>query len=55
MSSKRDDLHGSMAGPGSVSDKLYAQEKAAYSGPLTGPQSLNNYLVGNGKNKNVIQ
>lgn len=56
MPSKRDDLLASLGGTGTVSDQLYAQEKAAYTGvDDTEPLSLNDYLVANGSDKNVIQ
>ena len=56
MASKRDTLLASLAGTGSVSDRLYAQEKAAYAGAdATAPLSLNDYLVSNGHDKNQIQ
>jgi hypothetical protein len=54
MASKMDTLSASLAGTGSISDRLYAQEKAAYVGPLVGPLSLDDYLVGNGHNKYQI-
>lgn len=56
MPSKRDTLLTGLAGSGSVSDRLYAQEKAAYSGPNPGtPRSLNDLLVANGNSKKQIQ
>jgi hypothetical protein len=55
VASKADTLSGSLAGTGSIADRLYAQEKAAYVGPLLGALSMNDYLVGNGHSKNQIQ
>lgn len=56
MPSKRDDLSASLPGEGTVSDRLYAQQKAAYVGADTSaPLSLNDYIVANGGNKNAIQ
>lgn len=56
MASKRDDLLASLPGTGTVSDRLYEQQKAAYVGSdPTAPLTLNDYLVANGVNKNIIQ
>lgn len=53
---KRDALSASLPGTGSVSDRLYAQQQAAYVGAdPTAPLTLNDYLVANGVDKNIIQ
>lgn len=54
--SKRDTLLASLPGTGTVSDRLYAQQQAAYVGAdPTAPLTLNDYLVANGVDKNIIQ
>lgn len=56
VSSKRDALLASLPGTGSVSDRLHAQQEAAYVGTdPTEPLTLNDYLVANGEDKNIIQ
>ena len=60
MASKLDDLMTSLPpvglGGGSVSDRLYDQQKTAYVGSDTeAPLTLNDYIVANGGNKNQIQ
>lgn len=56
MPSKRDTLLASLPGTGTVSDRLYSQEEAAYVGAdPTEPLTLNDYIVANGGDKNSIQ
>ena len=56
MASKRDTLLEGLPGTGTVSDRLYAQQQAAYVGAdPTAPLTLNDYLVANGVAKNTIQ